>query len=462
MILKTFFQKKTNVLAIVCLIAIVAISLMKSAMELEDAEQTYFSQWLRLGYDDQPPLFTWLQYVINAIIGITVVSFSLLRALIFATILIILYKFSETYLKNVSKANLVVFALALIPVFIDFTFRRLSHTTLLCFVVLITYYILQRLLAKQSICNYILLGVAVGLGILTKYNYVMVIGAIGLAVFIDKNIRGIILHKYIFISSLIVGVLITPHFYWLVSNQEFLSELRSSVDLKTTIAGEKSIPILAPLLAMLKNIVKIIAPLVIVLIVARLMKRIKFTFLSYDWLVKMLLAQLIVIFLFFVLMDVQKTEERWFLPLLIPFLVLLVKSIQFLNIKKWVPVGFLIFMVFIGIQIIRTPMEKLLKIPSDVHFSFQPISDVLNAKFKNENWILPNVTYGGNIKLLNTSREVFSLDDFSLPKSKTETKESVLVVIGKENLNNDTPLDSIINFGRRKENIYFIKYNTKN
>ena len=75
--LRQILQKKSNVLALVSFIAIVAISLMKSAMELEDAEQAYYSQWFRLGYDDQPPLYTWLQYVINSILGVTIVSFSL-------------------------------------------------------------------------------------------------------------------------------------------------------------------------------------------------------------------------------------------------------------------------------------------------------------------------------------------------------------------------------------------------
>ncbi len=455
MILKTFFGKKINVLAITCVIAIVAISLMKNAMELEDAEQTYYSQWLRWGYDDQPPLFTWLQYAINSVLGITVVSFSLLRGLIFAAILMVLYKFSERYLKEVPKAHLVVFSLLCIPVFIDFTFRRLSHTSLLCLAVLLTYFILYSLFVKQSIAKYILLGVVVGLGILTKYNYVLVLGALVVSFFMDKDIRRIFLHKYIFISILISGLLVAPHFYWLVSNQEFLRELRTSIDFKTTVEGKHTIPVITPFLAMLKTMVKIIAPLALFIVTFKIIKKIQIFFGSSDWLVKMLMAQLVVIYLFFVLINVQKTEERWFLPLLLPFLPLLIKSITFLNVKKWVSAGFIVFMAVIGIQTIRTPIEKILNIASDVHFSFQPISDVLNSKFKKDTWILPNVTFGGNIKLLNSSKEVFSIDDFSLPKTKN--KEAVRVVIGRESLNNLVPLDSVINFGRHKENIYFTK-----
>ena len=65
--LQSILQKKSYFLALVSFIVIIAISLMKSAMELEDAEQAYFSQWFRFVYDDQPPLYTWLQYGINSV-----------------------------------------------------------------------------------------------------------------------------------------------------------------------------------------------------------------------------------------------------------------------------------------------------------------------------------------------------------------------------------------------------------
>tara|TARA_R110000868_G_scaffold189419_2_gene432355 strand:- start:31 stop:1422 length:1392 start_codon:yes stop_codon:yes gene_type:complete len=460
--LRQILQKKSNVLALVSFIAIVAISLMKSAMELEDAEQAYYSQWFRLGYDDQPPLYTWLQYVINSILGVTIVSFSLVRAIIFASIILALYHFSKAYLKDISKANLVVFSLAIIPVFIDFTFRRLSHTYLLCFAVVVTYMLLQNLISKKTISNYILLGLVVAFGILTKYNYVMVIGAIAIACFIDRNIRKILWNKKIIISIFIAGLLVTPHFYWLFSNKEYLTALSASVALKTMVEGKVGIPIISPLLTMILTLIKVIAPLVILLVLFRLLKRINFITLNKDWLFKMLLAQLAIIILFFVVMDVQKTEERWFLPLLFPFLPLLLKSISFSAIKKWQVVGFYLFLFILLVQTVRTPIEKVLKIPSDVHYGFQRISEILNSKFSNENWILPNVTYAGNIELLNSNKEVYASDDFSLPESKLKDKNTIRVVIGSEAISDAKIIDSIISFGRHKQNIYFLKDNSLN
>src|SRR5690606_36430433 len=132
-------SKRIITLAVFSFLAIVVIAYMKNAMELEDAEQAYYSQWWRLGYDDQPPLYTWLQILINSIFGVSKFSFSVLRALIFSGTLLLLYRFAKNFMQDGSKALLVIYGLVFVPVFIDFTFRRLSHTSLLCLVVVVTY-----------------------------------------------------------------------------------------------------------------------------------------------------------------------------------------------------------------------------------------------------------------------------------------------------------------------------------
>ena len=452
----TLFSRN-RIIAMVSFIAIIAISLMKSAMELEDAEQAYFSQWLRWGYDDQPPLYTWLQYGVNAILGVQILSFSIVRAIIFAFILVCLFRFSLSYLKSESKSNLVVFSLALVPVFIDFTFRRLSHMSLLCLLIIITYILIQKLIQKKSLINYLLLGIVIGLGVLSKYNYVFVLGALGVTMLIDKEVRQVLLNPRILMVIFPALLIAAPHFNWLLGNQNYLQELQSSVDLKTSMEGKNSIPVLSPIIAMVKNIIIIIAPLFALIFLLKWRKKIDLKFAQQDWLFKMMIAQIIIIFLFFVMMGVNKTEERWFLPLLLPFLPLLMKVIDFKNVKKIEHITFVLFLVIVGIQTIRTPVEKIFNIPSDVHFGFQPISEILNSKYRKDIWVLPNVTYAGNIRLLNTGREIYAMDDFSLPEFKLQGKTTVEVELGKEQLKNQNPQDSILAFGRRKQVIYFLK-----
>ncbi len=447
---------KIYMLAGISFVAIVGISLMKAAPELEDAEQAYYSQWWRWGYDDQPPLYTWIQNSINTVMGVSKWSFSLLRGLLFGGVLLLLYRFSMTYLGERNRPQLVVLGLVLIPVFIDFTFRRLSHTTLLCVVVLATYCIIHQLISKKTFLNYMLLGLVVGLGILTKYNYALVLLAIGMSLFVDTSIRRILFHPYFLISMIVMVLIISPHIYWLWENAGFQEEIQSSFQMKIASAKGIGIPILSPLLALLLTLLKLCGFLLLLVFVLLKLKKLSYVAVPKDWLMKLFMSQLLVLIFFFVITDVQKVEERWLLPIFLPFLALLFQRISLVNSDRWVTTGYFLFLFVVGMQTIRTPVEKLLDIPSSVHFSFVPVAQKLMGNYPETQWILPDVTYAGSVRLLCPERRIFARDDFSLPETQLSGKEIIEVVSGRQNLNNRIILDSISNFGMQKEQLYFV------
>ncbi len=49
------------------------------ALKWDEAEQMLWSQQLALGYGAQPPLYTWLQWGVNALVGPSVLALSLLK-----------------------------------------------------------------------------------------------------------------------------------------------------------------------------------------------------------------------------------------------------------------------------------------------------------------------------------------------------------------------------------------------
>ena len=126
-----------------------------------------------------------------------------------------LFEFSKKYAKDVKIATLTVLASGLVPVFIDFTFRRLSHTSLLCLSVLVTYFIIEKLLSKRTVWRYFLFGVCIAFGLLSKYNYVLFMAAFGLTCLLDNRLKDIVLDIRIFLSIAVVALLILPHLYWL-------------------------------------------------------------------------------------------------------------------------------------------------------------------------------------------------------------------------------------------------------
>lgn len=450
-------SKKVFFIALCSGIAIVAISFMKNALELEDAEQAYYSQWWRWGYDDQPPLYTWMQILVNYIFGVSKFSFSFLRGLIFSASLLALYQFAMEIIKDKSKAALVVFSLVLIPTFIDFTFRRLSHTSLLILAILATYFIVNRLRQNKSILNYCLLGVVISVGILAKYNYVFLLGALFLGLFFDEKLRKVVLNWRIVISLSVVGITITPHLLWLLNHNDYVTELNNSIHVKTGSGSEGGILFVSPILSFVVSFLKLLLPLLVFILIAFLLKKVKFnkTYLN-NWLSKLFLLQLLILVIGFVVLDVQKVEVRWLLPLFVPFLVLFFEVFHVENIKKWVQYGFYAFLMVLFLQTLRAPVEKIMNISSSVHFGFQPISEKLQKNYVDRDWVLPDVTYGGNLRVLNLEKEVFSLDDFSLPTDKIDSLNTVFVFKHQKPVTYDyIVVDSIQNFGKEQESLFF-------
>ena len=450
-------SKKVFFIALCSAIAIVAISFMKNALELEDAEQAYYSQWWRWGYDDQPPLYTWMQILVNSIFGVSKFSLSFLRGLIFSASLLVLYQFSMEIIKDKSKAVLVVFSLVLIPTFIDFTFRRLSHTSLLILAILTTYFIVNRIRQNKSILNYCLLGVVISVGILTKYNYVFMLGTLFLGLFFDKKLRKIVFNWRIVISLSVVGITITPHLLWLLNHNGYVIELNNSIHMKTGSGSEGGILFVSPIFSFVVSFLKLLLPLLVFIVTAFLLKKAKLnkTYLN-NWLSKLFLLQLLILVIGFVVLDVHKVEVRWLLPLFVSFLVLFFEVFYIENIKKWMQYGFYTFLTVLSLQTLRTPVEKVVNISSSVHFGFQPISEKLRQKYKDKDWVLPDVTYGGNLRLLNPEKKIFSLDDFSLPTSKIDSLNAVFIFKNEKPVTYDYKVvDSIQNFGKEQESLFF-------
>jgi len=446
---------KMTILAFLSFLAITLITFFKSALELEDAEQAYYSQWFRWGYDDQPPLYTWLQYGFNTIFGVGKISFSILRGILFAGTLLMLYRYSKLRIKDFDTSKLAILALVFIPVYIDFTFRRLSHTSLLCLSVVASYYCIQLLMQRKSILNYLLLGFVVGVGLLSKYNYAFFLVTFALGSLWDKDLRAIVFNPKMLFTILFSCLLVAPHAYWLLGPDGFQTFLASSIEEKIGIEEVESGFSFMPILIYVKGLFALSFPLLLVIGIGYFSKLITLNKQNLNWFSKMLLAQLLVLGLFFLVFQSQKVETRWLLPLFIPFIVLLLETVSFKNNTKLVSFGFRIFIAVIFIQTVRTPIEKILNIPSSVHFGFEPVANKLSKNYDDNQWVLPNVTYAGNVRLLHPERTIISADDYSLRTLEFKHKKEVEITINPSEVKQTTPVDSLIVFGKDMENLYF-------
>lgn len=441
-------------LAVLSLIAIVSIAHMKPSLELEDAEQAYYSQWWRLGYDDQPPLYTWLQKGLNTAVGLSKFSLSLLRGLLFASIILGLYHLGKKVLGHRGRAERAVLAAALVPVFMDLAFRRLSHTLLLTLAVVLTTLVLARLIERRSALNYLLLGLCFGIGMLSKYNYILFVAALCLSALVDRQMARLLIRPK-FLLSMGLGLLVfVPHLSWILSRGN-LRAIKASVEGK--IGQEAGGPIFAIPVESLLSLLALAWPLLLFTALLLLLKKANFSVdRELSWLYRCSLVQLALLPLFFVLTGIERIEARWLLPLLFPYLVLWSASLRSISwpLKK---LGGILFLALLGFQLIRTPMERLLGIGSDIQFEYTGLSDRLRAHFPEQPWVLPDVTYGGQLRLLNQDRELFTRDDFSIPPAILPPRAGILVKAGDLPPGLEKPVDSLMGYGPEKDDLYFFE-----
>lgn len=441
-------------LVLLSFIAIIGIAHFKVSLELEDAEQAYYTQWWRLGYDDQPPLYTWLQKLVNTIFGVNKFSLAFLRALLFSSILGSMFLLGKRLLKHVDQAKLVVLSLALVPVFMDFAFRRLSHTLLLCLVIVLSCLVFVNLMERKTLQNYIFMGVCLGVGILSKYNYALFIMAFLLAAFVNKDVRYVFLNSRFMVSVVIALVLFVPHLYWILVEQH-LGSIGESVAVKME-GKEGGIPVVTPIFKMFTAFFQATFPLILVTVLLMIFKKLNGSRSeSVKWVFHLFLAQITVLVLFFAMADVRNVESRWLLPLLLPFLVLLVEKMSYGS-GRLVQWGTYVFMGLLVFQTLRTPIEKWLGIVSDNQFDYSPLSMKLENEYPDAVWILPNVTYGGQLRVLNTDKTIFTLDDFSIPDDEISAKKSVVLTTSR-NFLESSPIDSLLQYGPDADDIFFFK-----
>lgn len=185
----------------------------KTNLELDEAEQFYLSQTWFLGHGQQPPLFTWLNNIFIQIFGYSTFSIGLLRSVLLAGTFYFVYKTAKFY---VDKAWAVICALSLF-LFLQISIEsfRHTHTVLITCISAATLWQWHRIKQKPTYANYIILGIAFGLGILSKYNYALITINLMIASIVLKPYRKIVFSPKMAASCIIAVLIFSPHAWWL-------------------------------------------------------------------------------------------------------------------------------------------------------------------------------------------------------------------------------------------------------
>lgn len=201
--------------------------LISSSLELDEAEQALFTQWIRGTYVSKPPLYTWLQIIVFKIFGINVFGLSLLKNSLLFTTYAFVFLSGRLLFRDTKLALLAALSLLLIPQISWESQRDLTHSILVTALSAMSFYVVLGLLESRASKHYLCFGLLVGLGMLSKYNYSIFAGAVLLTLLTYPEGRSVLYDRRIFMSLAIALAIVLPYLFWLLTH---LGAATASVD----------------------------------------------------------------------------------------------------------------------------------------------------------------------------------------------------------------------------------------
>ncbi|MDR2195890.1 MAG: glycosyltransferase family 39 protein, partial [Gallionellaceae bacterium] len=194
---------------------ILARALGSPALELDEAQQIVWTQQLALGYGTQPPLYTWIQWGMNQVFGPSVWSLTILKV----SLLALTYGFMWAAARELSlppkPAWWAAASLMWMPQMGWESLRDLTHSVLLNCLVAATLWLLARQVQRPRPIGFVWLGIALGLGMMSKYSFALFAGALMVAALSVPAVRSALLSRGWWWLPLIAGLLLLPHALWL-------------------------------------------------------------------------------------------------------------------------------------------------------------------------------------------------------------------------------------------------------
>jgi 4-amino-4-deoxy-L-arabinose transferase-like glycosyltransferase len=196
---------------------------MPHSMRYDESQQALFSQWLTLGYDSQPPLYNWWQSLAISGLGLSLAAISVVKNLVLFLVYFSYYRLARLVLTDKVFAVIATLSLLTIPQLFWEAQRDLTHTVAQLLTINLFLCCAVRTLKSPSIGSYLLTGVALGLGMLSKYNFALLAMAAVVAVWFHPMGRARLLDKRFLLTILVALLIFLPHGLWLIHHFDLAS-----------------------------------------------------------------------------------------------------------------------------------------------------------------------------------------------------------------------------------------------
>jgi 4-amino-4-deoxy-L-arabinose transferase-like glycosyltransferase len=292
--------------------------LISSSVDLDESDQFVLTQKLSSGYGSQPPLYTWLQFFFFQIFGISVFSAALLKNLLLFCTYLFTYLNARLITRNHLCGVAAAASLVFIPQIVWESQRDLTHSVLASALMGATVFSFLRLHDKRCLSGYMLFGICAGLGLISKYNYVLLLAGLFVAAISLRELRPIIFDRRILLTLAIMLLIVAPNAIWMVNHRELA--LQSAHKFHLAEHPFWSSAVWSGLKSLLISTVTFICPLALVYGLI-FWKHLSAAAQPRSVPVKLLLRTLVIIYavmIFSVLVfGVTDIRERWLQPMLI-------------------------------------------------------------------------------------------------------------------------------------------------
>ncbi|TWT95612.1 glycosyltransferase family 39 protein [Neorhodopirellula pilleata] len=192
-------------------------------LSFDESEQVFLSQWMRWGYNSQPPLYTWIQSLFFSIFGYRVLALSLLKNSLIGLTYVVVFRLVHRTTGDSRKAIAGSLGMLMIPQIAWESHRDLSHTVLVTFA---TAWLIDRVIAtmqSRTTWNYAAIGIVSALGMMSKYNFAVVVLAVIVSAMTIPRYRQCLLDRRLVLSLVVAIALFAPHLVWVIQHQHLAS-----------------------------------------------------------------------------------------------------------------------------------------------------------------------------------------------------------------------------------------------
>jgi 4-amino-4-deoxy-L-arabinose transferase-like glycosyltransferase len=396
---------------------IVLRTLISNSADLDESDQLIQTQKLSWGYGPQPPVYTWIQIGFIKAFGLSIFSLALLKNLLLFCAYLLTYLNARFITQRHDCGTAAAASLLFIPQIAWESQRDLNHTVLAATLAAATFFCFLRLRTRPDWVRYVVFGLCVGFGLLSKFNYALLFLALVLAALSVPEWRTTVWNARIVVVPAIALVVCLPTGLWILHHRELAFETVYKLHIRQS--ESLFVVVRTGLASAASATATFFGPMLLIYLVIFRKKTGRRMFnLESDYarlMLGMLLAVYALIAVGIVFFRATELQDRWLQPLLINSPVLLITLLQHhLDRARLKAILFLAATIMVGVSVAipgrillaeRLYRTEPLNRPYDTlaHQLQQPLADVSMV-------VVGNRLLGGNLRLSLPDKTYFTPD----------------------------------------------------